>query len=85
MCGLDGSPAEGGKHAGNECVEICVAGNRPICVREGGIHGSIGSEGVLDMGEEVGGRFFVTDRRTWGKILFDTCVVNTVSLAGGGR
>jgi hypothetical protein len=39
----------------------------------------------LDMGEEVGGRFFVTDRRTWGKILIETGVVNTVCLAGGGR
>lgn len=26
-CGWDGSPTEGGKHAGNERVEICVASN----------------------------------------------------------
>ena len=37
------------------------------------------------MGEEICGRFFVTDRRTWGKILFEASIISTFYLAGGGR
>ena len=84
-CCWDGSPAKGGKYAGDEHVEICVAGNRLICVREGVIHRSISSEGVLYVGDKVCGGFFVTDRRAWGKILFETGgVVYTAFLVGRG-